>query len=106
MQGDGEGRAGTTAATRRWSDHVSATYRQHEVGAMRQIADPHHAENQRQPAAYQEQQRSIEIAVEGLDQPEVQVHYARSPTGNPKDWDGAYMSLGRLPARSIAALVK
>ena len=35
----------------------------------------------------------------------VRILAGRDPpaAGNPKDWDGAYMSLGRLPARSIAA---
>ena len=77
---------------------------QHEVGAVRQIDDPHHAENQRQAAAHQEQQRAIGDAVEGLDQPEIQVHYAATPRRwKPEDWAQAYMRLGGRTARSIAA---
>src|SRR5262249_20992122 len=32
---------------------------QEEVGAMREIDDPHHAENQRQAAAHQKEQRAV-----------------------------------------------
>jgi len=44
---------------------VSATYPpSNEVGAVRQIDDPHHAENQREAAAHQEQQRAIGNPIE------------------------------------------
>ena len=51
-----------------------------EVGAVRQIDDPHHAENQRQAAAHQEQQRAVGNAVEGLDQPELRIHPSPDPS--------------------------
>ena len=44
---------------------------QHEVRAVRQVDDPHHAEDQRQAAAEQKQQRAVGNAVEGLDDPEI-----------------------------------
>jgi hypothetical protein len=50
--------------------HVAA---KQEVGAVRQIHDAHDAEDQRQPAREQEQQRPVRHAVEDLDQPELRV---------------------------------
>ena len=69
---------------------------QHEIGAVRQVDDAHHAENQRQAAAHQEQQRAIGNAVEGLDQPEIQVH-PHSRNLNPRGQ--AYMRPRRWPER-------
>ena len=45
---------------------------------MGKIDDPHDAENQRQAAAHQEQQRAIRYPVEGLDDPKLRIH---SPSG-------------------------
>ena len=51
--------------------HVAA---EQEVRAVRQVDDAHHAEDQRQAARQQEQQRAVRHAVEDLDQPELGVH--------------------------------
>src|SRR5580658_649163 len=47
---------------------------------MRQVDDAHDAENQRQPAPHQEQERAIGNAVEGLYQPESCIHDALFPS--------------------------
>ena len=76
---------------------------------MREVDDPHHAENERESAAHQKQQRSIGNSVERLDQPELRVH----PCGGLRDrngctslpYDGAIRHLGRWP-QSAASLLR
>ena len=43
---------------------------EHEVGAMREVDDAHHAEDEGEPAREQEEQRAVRQAVEGLGDPE------------------------------------
>ncbi len=51
--------------------HVAA---EQKIRAVRQIDDAHDAEDQRQPATDEKQQRAVRNAVEGLDQPELRTH--------------------------------
>src|SRR5258708_24671956 len=47
---------------------------------MREVDDPHHAENQREAATDQKQQRAIRNSVEGLGQPELRIHSLPNPS--------------------------
>ena len=51
---------------------------------MRQIDDAHNAKNQGQAASHQEQKRAIGNAVEGLNYPEMHIHFfaIRLPSTN------------------------
>ena len=55
-------------AQRHREAHVAA---QHEVRAVRQVDDAHHAEDEREAAGEQEEERAVGEAVERLDDPEV-----------------------------------
>ena len=47
---------------------------------MRQVDDAHDAEDQRQSAADKKQQRAVGHAVEGLDHPELCIHFPPVPS--------------------------
>src|SRR5262249_53468534 len=47
---------------------------QEKIRAMGKIDDTHDAEDEREPAAQQKQERAVRHAVEGLNQPESRIH--------------------------------
>src|SRR5690348_6289586 len=51
---------------------------------MGEIDDSHDAENQRKAASYEEQQRPVGNAIEGLNDPELRIHSPLNPSVIPK----------------------
>ena len=73
-------RQGQRPRSRRMNDRQCDVSAEEKIRAMRQVDDAHDAEDQRQSAADKKQQRAVGHAVEGLDHPELRIHFPPVPS--------------------------